>query len=119
MRISDWSSDVCSSDLCKGAVGNSIDQDRRGGTALADFWCAICKHAIRVGAEVGVTRVQIGDVRAACEPIHRSQQGFYLEHVDFHGRTVRLAFPPPACTHLRYSDLSSEARREGKECGTT
>src|SRR3546814_14669864 len=102
MRISDWSSDVCSSDLCKGAVGNSIDQDRRGGTALADFWCAIFKHAIRVGAAVGVTRVQIGDVRADCDPIPRSQQGFYLDAAAFPGRTVRGDSTLPESTLMGY-----------------
>src|SRR3546814_12650018 len=58
MRISDWSSDVCSSDLVDGVIGNSE------------------KLRPESYAGAGGPRVDVGDIMSAAETAHHLVTGF-------------------------------------------
>src|SRR3546814_1768889 len=49
MRISDWSSDVCSSDLCRRwrPPGRSREWRRGGGGSWQGTWALLCRHEWR------------------------------------------------------------------------
>src|SRR3546814_7958052 len=73
MRISDWSSDVCSSDLLQRRVGGlaEVDQDAEVGGVTATG-----------GQEVGELLVEVVDVqavqRASAQVVHRAHRGHHL-----------------------------------------
>src|SRR3546814_7460037 len=51
MRISDWSSDVCSSDLSIEGLGGSFAQGRAGGAGLAALLRTVVFGSLRRGAK--------------------------------------------------------------------
>src|SRR3546814_16184038 len=106
MRISDWSSDVCSSDL----MGRIIDPERRG------FGKAICDPpTTHVRA-----RSDIGRLGTRCDT--RSLLLFYQHRANApHSELNRGSQACRACSddeHIRVK-FRSEARRVGKECVRT
>src|SRR3546814_21078646 len=113
MRISDWSSDVCSSDLIYAqviddaqgktvAAASTLDKDVRGNTgATAAAAAEVGKRVAAAATKAGVTKVVF-------------DRGGFL----FHGRVKALA------DAAREADWSSEhgrseERRVGKECVST
>src|SRR3546814_13773841 len=94
MRISDWSSDVCSSDLAHPSVAGRVEQ--RGFAAGAP-------HASRHGTAVASLLIGSGAVRGAAP-------GGWLLAADVYGSD-------PAGGHA--SAISSEQRRAGQDCVTT
>src|SRR3546814_8174510 len=92
MRISDWSSDVCSSDLDRG--GLSVAGQLVGGLDEA--------------AAADTRRAEDHDHRGAVEPRHEGGQ-----RVDGHGALAQLRDQPVAYV------LRSAERRVGKECVST
>src|SRR3546814_8737288 len=70
MRISDWSSDVCSSDLAAAGLGRAVDQDAPLAHLLdivAMPWQALVDHV-----EIGVGAVLETDAVGA-QPVHRRE----------------------------------------------
>src|SRR3546814_9635265 len=66
MRISDWSSDVCSSDLHLAGIAGAADQDQLFGEVHRDHRIAAAAVALRVGLEAG--QVDDGEFRhEACK----------------------------------------------------
>src|SRR3546814_11519045 len=107
MRISDWSSDVCSSDL---AVGGDHRHAVRHGMALH----RAAPHA--AGVEIGV--IGLGPDRGRVEKPFGAHQrprarGF--------GIPLIPAYPDaaPRSEDVSYLDASSEERPVGKECVST
>src|SRR3546814_5072879 len=85
MRISDWSSDVCSSDLVAGA--------HRG---------------------LAAGRVHGGGGRDAVERAQRREQGHLLGNADHFGRQpeIRIAFAGRIAQHAQLADRGLQARSE-------
>src|SRR3546814_3998894 len=101
MRISDWSSDVCSSDLAgqrqrPGEAGTAAENDL--GERLQRRELGDLRHSLQLGRAAGEIEGAAGrdGRRAGCGP-----RGLDLEH-------PRGEVQP-----------SSEERRVGKECGST
>src|SRR3546814_16760525 len=106
MRISDWSSDVCSSDLFGLAVGNMLGEDDTNpskGAELHEFSCnlfefrpreLLCNRTIKPLA-LAVASEQV--------PLNASTGSQIVCFAD----------------KLRYSAGRSEERRVGKECVST
>src|SRR3546814_11567637 len=98
MRISDWSSDVCSSDLISG-----VDRERAAGAVLgfeADFLEQLFEHRLEpAGADILDLRIHLGrDPRDRLDAVLGEINGD--------------AFGADQC-------LRSEERRVGKECVST
>src|SRR3546814_19214999 len=108
MRISDWSSDVCSSDLVNGAELRSRQRDRD------IFRTGVLGEAVPAGA-------QLKAVLAADDPVVRlvflSLTGV-LDQRDLGGDVEggKRAFQAAV---LLLGEVRSEARRVGKECVST
>src|SRR3546814_16312306 len=96
MRISDWSSDVCSSDLCDIPFGHAVDESQRAVDRRA-FFIAGNDKADRAG--------QFG-----CAGEGGDEAGDAALHVDRATAVEQRAF-------LR--GFRSEERRVGKECVST
>src|SRR3546814_13030364 len=99
MRISDWSSDVCSSDLFAADVPGSV-----GATRLAGIWPVDGRGGLYLARRARADRHEEADrlfVRRA--------------HGVRHHRAVRLQHPG----HRRRDDRRSEERRVGKEWVST
>src|SRR3546814_12991369 len=95
MRISDWSSDVCSSDLCTA--------DARRLTRLVELMAVGRKQSV----ELAFVR------RQHARPRHRSEQGLWIraEYTD----GIGIEHDGSAAGQ----GLRSEERRVGKECVST
>src|SRR3546814_18298381 len=91
MRISDWSSDVCSSDLKVTIL--TIDSDRNPGHYGDDPGTNLAEHLTRHGATVKVAKL--------------SSDGSAIADVILNQAAAQNA------------DLRSEERRVGKECVST
>src|SRR3546814_15278014 len=108
MRISDWSSDVCSSDLRRGAGGVDGKVDGEG-RALAGH---------RIGEDVPARLLD--DAVDGREPQPGALAGFLggeegLENLaEMFGRDARAGI-----AHLECGIIRSEERRVGKECVST
>src|SRR3546814_4498175 len=89
MRISDWSSDVCSSDLFHHASGELVDDDD----------LAVLDDVVGVAPEHGVGAQRLGDV---------------MDQAD-----IDQVVEPGALQHARVLQQRSEERRGGKECVST
>src|SRR3546814_14075532 len=99
MRISDWSSDVCSSDL----IGN-LDLTRSGGReagVVAAFPVALGDQIMLVTDAGKLIRSPVDDIRIA----GRTTRGVTLFRIDESERIVSVA--------------RSEERSVGKECVST
>src|SRR3546814_11284068 len=102
MRISDWSSDVCSSDL-SGARRPAFDHRR-----LAELLQAFGQKAEAAKLPIAVSRIAPDAVEFSCE-----------------NKKYRLVHDGPQLTELGELEpslgpsCSSEERREGKECVST
>src|SRR3546814_13902739 len=99
MRISDWSSDVCSSDLVDHGDASSfalMDFERDEGKTLA--CCATVEEDVTIEADIDE------DPDAEIIPIR-----------DFAGRVTRIESLTPTIKGL----WISEERRVGKECVST
>src|SRR3546814_15885054 len=96
MRISDWSSDVCSSDLFVAQIGNL------GVKLFGDR-----------GSEFGDQIARIADLARVDRGDHRVERGQRLAHRRKHAR------PRRPDTDRRQRVGRSEARRVGKECVST
>src|SRR3546814_21014549 len=115
MRISDWSSDVCSSDLADAAqeAEAGLDEKRCLNESLRPEIMQAIEVACVVAFELvagagGVQRLQrVADV---LEAVAKYQIVTALEHFPFPGMIERLE----AFQHRR-----SEERRVGKECVST
>src|SRR3546814_11575461 len=106
MRISDWSSDVCSSDLI---VGLSIRQ-RWFVLAIVGLLCALgvwSAFRLPVDAVPDITnvQVQINTEAEGYSPLESEQR------ITFPIETAISGIP-----NLEYTRSSSEERRVGKEC---
>src|SRR3546814_16647806 len=102
MRISDWSSDVCSSDLPAIVAPAAV-------TALR------CKHGVTIAARCGTARrARCGDYLFA----HQPGRGFRFGEID--PLPVAAVLPMPERGHDRAGPRHrSEERRVGKECVST
>src|SRR3546814_16403166 len=100
MRISDWSSDVCSSDRTRGVVGQRTEiRDAAGILKLTS-----CLQMLRQGDEI--TRSPSG-----CQLGNRAIDHLMIFAIEIVGAEfVGEIVPVP---------ISSEARRVGKECVST
>src|SRR3546814_16366184 len=96
MRISDWSSDVCSSDLLGAAALEVVDQAAGGG----DEDVHAAAQVVDLRAHAGATE-DGGDVQAQVAAIGLDAVG------ELHGEPAR-----------GHQHQSSEERPGGKECGT-
>src|SRR3546814_3651607 len=66
MRISDWSSDVCSSDLLRGAPPHLLEIEHIGWTAQ------VLRRPFRKGAEAAFVKADIGVIDIAVDDVgHR------------------------------------------------
>src|SRR3546814_8608730 len=113
MRISDWSADVCSSDLDSGRLRRAELADESGADLVGD----------RLGLEGGCLLIEIG--KADDEAVvlrHREHVGIRQALTDDPGGDAQgsLAQLGPARAR-RLLDLleRSEERRVGKECVST
>src|SRR3546814_16753578 len=104
MRISDWSSDVCSSDLgsnCTGAAGDDIDIRVPLGTRIFDAG----------------TEELIGELTYEGQRVKVAQGGHRgIGNPHFKSSVNRT---PYKATKVSPGDIRSEASREGKECVST
>src|SRR3546814_17578724 len=99
MRISDWSSDVCSSDLIAGGVEQVQMFGREGrGDRVAFLEAAVIAQLARDGF-----------LAFAAAEMQRRQPAELLDNADGEGEGVRRVAD---CEILRW-----EERRGGKECG--
>src|SRR3546814_13867706 len=99
MRISDWSSDVCSSDLCLGLSFRSADQHHR--------------PACQPSAAKGRPRLwRDADPYAARNRLHDAGGRMNGEAGLWRRLTLRLGI-------LSVAPVRSEERSVGKECGST
>src|SRR3546814_16021151 len=110
MRISDWSSDVCSSDLAGGIVGHNLierpDFGHRRAHAITKPFAHLGNCSLRAGGTV-----YLDDQLAPCQ-FHIGKN----RRAVIHGRDEG----PLAFGRLRLLVLrSSEERRVGKECVST
>src|SRR3546814_18340110 len=95
MRISDWSSDVCSSDL---RLNDPLSNKKRAGEAGSSWGCRVGGSLKRSGAAEGR------------EPAGRSpKRGRLREGAESYAKDLGQ----------RYSPVRSEGRRVGKECVRT
>src|SRR3546814_21059688 len=96
MRISDWSSDVCSSDLALDRITTPTSADLRVSTmeSFAAKWLAPRLHRFHRDCPDLKVRIETGN-----------------EHADFLRDGIDVA--------IRYGPGSSEERRVGKECVST
>src|SRR3546814_16909767 len=97
MRISDWSSDVCSSDLIEDALGDDVEHDLT--RPAFDRIGLGAQPAARAGTALGLFAVPFERVAAAAR------------HHEFVAALVQLG--PDIFHHFR--TRRSEARRVGKE----
>src|SRR3546814_20697564 len=106
MRISDWSSDVCSSDLHKWRGGHMDMQG--GGFGAGDLTAA--QHVRLAG----------GGVAAPVAPVtnHHRDELMIGEVVDISGSASRILLDSTAIGKLASSNRSEE-RRVGQECVCT
>src|SRR3546814_15911459 len=98
MRISDWSSDVCSSDLIDGMVHLSdISWDRPGEEAIQDFKKGDMVQVKVLDVDVEKERISLGMKQLVDDPFEKS------------------------AGNIKRGDVvtRSEERRVGKECGRT
>src|SRR3546814_14418800 len=96
MRISDWSSDVCSSDLFGGIIAVNRPLDAATAAAVAALF-----------AEVVIAPA----VDDAAEAVLASKKNLRV--------LVTGGLPDPAAEGILITPLRSEERRVGKECGRT
>src|SRR3546814_17278466 len=104
MRISDWSSDVCSSDL-----------DLVGDLAVDDLAVRRLEEAVLVGPREHGQRVDQADVRAFRRLDRADAAVMGLMHVA-HFEAGALA---GQAARAKRGDARSEERRVGKECVST
>src|SRR3546814_6179443 len=90
MRISDWSSDVCSSDL--------LDQVAR-------------RRDIFAGKAGGLDEVRLAHAQGACFIVHGTYKGGHAARI--------IAAQGMGGAVFRRHERRSEERRVGKECGST
>src|SRR3546814_15919057 len=106
MRISDWSSDVCSSDLISGEDANDDATQASAGHVVGDYAPHLKADGL-AGARIGVVRDLMGyqpDVDAAMEKAIATMQAAGATVVDADITTL---------------NDKSEERRVGKECVMT
>src|SRR3546814_11068121 len=110
MRISDWSSDVCSSDLLEQLLGLALRAQRgEQAGALVELAHQLGRWQLR-----RIAAQATDDVGEAAQCVRRTRRQL-LEQADrFRGaRRWRVG----VLRHL--GQLRSEERRVGKECGST
>src|SRR3546814_20264100 len=102
MRISDWSSDVCSSDLMYG-----VDMSKPGAQAYYD-------SVFRQIASWGVDFVKVDDIS---RPYHRNQPEIEAVRraIDASGRPMVLSLSPGETPLSAADPVRSEERRVGKQ----
>src|SRR3546814_11525902 len=74
MRISDWSSDVCSSDLQRAAMHQLAFLARRAGPALGvhhQYLCIGDRLADGTGAAVDFRRIEVGGANGFGQAVHQ------------------------------------------------
>src|SRR3546814_15237889 len=121
MRISDWSSDVCSSDLRRG-LAFGIERYDAIGARIAD---RIAEDGRTVGPRIGA-RQQFGHAVAVEDVIAKHERGWFAVHKV---SADRIGLGKPARLRLngvmqRHAPLAAVAkrsaeRRVGKECVST
>src|SRR3546814_19781191 len=105
MRISDWSSDVCSSDLLRRIAGRGIDEPARPGRIVVDRDDAVLVGREGIAAEIlDLERERVELIGGDAVKI-RGQPGL-LGLLEQRGEALRRQF-------------RSEARRVGKESVST
>src|SRR3546814_13822305 len=125
MRISDWSSDVCSSDLL--AVGDAVERHAAGETEVRDAVLRrqaagqaqhdLLGHRLHRGGDVHVERdeqVAVGAARRLAEQVLESPVG----HGEA-GAIVEVALVAPEAAVRLQVDQNSEERRVGNGMGST
>src|SRR3546814_19725027 len=127
MRISDWSSDVCSSDLGEGGELADLIEQRPGGREAgagkpAGLEQIGGRHRAATGGEAGLRERAEDDVGERGEAVQDERERADIEH-----------FPDQAAEHIVLAahrpeqggqgqvdrDQRSEERRVGKECVST
>src|SRR3546814_12184722 len=103
MRISDWSSDVCSSDLANAALRNERLKGYEAGIDLAPA------HDIALSLTLFDNRVEHAVANVTLTPTLRQRQN--IDAVEARG--VELS------AGIRRGIVRSEERRVGKECVST
>src|SRR3546814_16746168 len=111
MRISDWSSDVCSSDLVITAFG------RVGGATAAESW-GVTPDILTMAKGLTNAVVPMGAVA-----VKRELHDAVVDHAPagiefFHGYTSS-GHPLARAAGLAALDIRSEERRVGNECVST
>src|SRR3546814_12574349 len=118
MRISDWSSDVCSSDLAVAGSGCADAKVESGEVSVLEF----IPDAQRAGIAAGTSRY---DATAAIHAARDKVQGtgktlllppgnYYVGEVKFSGSNYQIR-----TDGVTLRQKSSEERRVGKECVST
>src|SRR3546814_20662213 len=102
MRISDWSSDVCSSDLFKGAFQLADEVLQQGVRGITDLMVM-----------PGLINLDFADVRSVMGEMGKAMMG--TGEADGAGRALEAAERALANPML---DGRSEERRVGTECGS-
>src|SRR3546814_14724146 len=111
MRISDWSSDVCSSDLSDAALSELGDElaQRVLPRALGQGDGLVLRHRRGGADEVGLLARDEHDARAVAQDPQRSLED---AHLGVAGERERVVLPPPG---LHAPGGVEEARKSGGE----
>src|SRR3546814_13438447 len=121
MRISDWSSDVCSSDLPPARRGDVRSLSRRRPEPGPDRQMVRGARGEGTQVDAGRNGFEVGRGEDAVEPCHRAAAVKAVAGVDKAmagaeiGEAAAVAAPFVA---VAPQDRRSEERRVGKECGS-
>src|SRR3546814_4730406 len=95
MRISDWSSDVCSSDLAKLPVTRQLEEDQQDAEEDEDARCdhgGFLLHARECARAAGIWRVAPGNIGCGVGPLRSQTKNRSEEHTSELQSLMRISY---------------------------